>query len=112
LNKLNQGKSGNKVPGLGDVPIAGGLFRSVNNSNAERRLYVFVKANISRPDAKSSLNQLKEISKKNQVEFEKMEDKFQKHESFPGLKPESMEPLKVLEQGEPNTVDANLATIK
>jgi hypothetical protein len=59
---------------------------------------VFVKANISRPDALSSLNQLKKISRKNQAEFEKMEDKFQKHEDFPSIKPTPMEPLKVLEQ--------------
>lgn len=98
LNKLNQSKSGAKTPLLGDIPIAGGLFRSVTNSNEERRLYVFVKANISRPDALSSLKQLKEISRKNQAEFEKMENKFQEHEDFPSIKPTPMEPLKVLEQ--------------
>ncbi|MHB0945794.1 MAG: secretin N-terminal domain-containing protein [Sedimentisphaerales bacterium] len=98
LNKLNQSKSGGKTPLLGDIPVAGALFRKVDNSNKESRLYVFVKANISRPDALSSLNQLKAISKKNQTEFEKMEDKFQEHEDFPGVKPTPMEPLKVLEQ--------------
>jgi len=106
LNKLNQSKTGGKTPLLGDIPIAGGLFRNVNNSNEERRLYVFVKANISRPDALSSMNQLKAISKKNQIEFEKIEDKFQKHEDFPGIKPEIVEPLKVLEQ-DVNEVEIN-----
>lgn len=106
LNKLNQSKTGGKTPLLGDIPIAGSLFRNVNNSNEERRLYVFVKANISRPDATSSMNQLKAISKKNQIEFEKIEDKFQKHEDFPGIKPEVVEPLKVLEH-DVNEVDAN-----
>lgn len=107
LNKLDQAKGGKKVPLLGDVPVAGGLFRSVNNKNDERRLYVFVKANISRPDARAGLTQLKDLSRKNQIEFEKMEDKFQKHESFPGVKPEIVEPLKVLDR-DVNEADVNL----
>lgn len=105
LNKLNQTKSTGKTPLLGDIPLAGGLFRNVDNSNEERRLYVFVKANISRPDALSSLTQLKAISKKNQAEFEKMEEKFQKHQSFPGINDRIVEPAKVLEQDDANVVE-------
>jgi len=77
----------------------------VKNSNDERRLYVFVKANILRPDIERGLHQLKDISRKNQIEFEKSEDKFQRHEDFPGIKPELVEPLKILAQdtNEPDT---------
>jgi len=109
LNKLNQTKAGSKIPLLGDVPLAGGLFRSVNNSNDERRLYIFVKANILRPETGSGLRQLKDVSKANQIEFEKSEDKFQKHESFPGIKPEPIEPERVLAPigKEPEAMDAN-----
>ncbi|MFA5293099.1 MAG: secretin N-terminal domain-containing protein [Phycisphaerae bacterium] len=105
LNKLNQSKTGGKTPLFGDIPIAGGLFRKVKNSNDERRLYVFVKANILRPDIERGLHQLKDISRKNQIEFEKSEDKFQRHEDFPGIKPELVEPLKILAQdtNEPDT---------
>jgi len=105
LNKLNQAKGGGKTPLLGDIPVAGGLFRKVDNSNKESRLYVFVKANISRPDARSSLNQLKQISKKNQIEFERHEEKFQKHQSFPGIDDRIIEPAKILEQDDANTVE-------
>ncbi len=98
LNKLNQNKTGSKMPLLGDVPIVGGLFRTVNNDNVEHRLYIFVKANISRPEAVTGLRQLKNISRKNQVEFERLEDKFQKHEDFPGIKPEPIEPKHILDQ--------------
>jgi type II secretory pathway component GspD/PulD (secretin) len=105
LNKLNQTKTTGKTPLLGDIPLAGGLFRNVDNSNEERRLYVFVKANISRPDARSSLNQLKQISKKNQIEFERHEEKFQKHQSFPGIDDRIIEPAKILEQDDANTVE-------
>jgi len=98
LNKLNQSKSGTKVPVLGDIPVAGALFRSVDNSNTDRRLYIFVKANILRPDVAKGLKQLKDISKKSQVEFESYETRFQNHESFPGIKPDPVDPTHVLEQ--------------
>ncbi|MCD4831608.1 MAG: hypothetical protein K8R02_07370 [Anaerohalosphaeraceae bacterium] len=97
LTKLNQTKAGSKIPGLGDVPILGGLFRSVDNANDEKRLYIFVKANILRPDVEEGLEQLKDISRKNRATFEKYEDQFQKHESFPGVKPTPIEPLNVLD---------------
>ncbi len=98
LNKLKQSKGGTKVPLLGDIPIAGGLFRSVDNSKTDRRLYIFVKANILRPDIEIGLRQLKDISKKSQIEFERYETQFQEYESFPGIKPEPVDPINVLEQ--------------
>ena len=44
LLKLNQSKGGAKVPLLGDIPLIGGLFRSINNSDIQNKLYVFVKS--------------------------------------------------------------------
>ena len=98
LTKLNQTKTSNKVPLLGDIPIAGTLFRSTGNVDKGNKLYVFVKANILRPEQTLGLNELKHISKMNRDEFEKAESKFQQHEHFPGIKPEPLEPEKVLEQ--------------
>jgi len=44
LLKMNQVKGGSKVPILGDIPLIGGLFRSINNEDTQSKLYVFVKA--------------------------------------------------------------------
>ena len=82
---------------VGDVPILGGLFRSVDNSTDERRLYIFVKANILRPEGDSGVGQLLDISRKNRETFEKYEEDFQKHESFPGMKATVVEPERVLD---------------
>lgn len=97
LTKLNQTKTSNKVPLLGDIPIAGTLFRSMGNVDKGNKLYVFVKANILRPEQTLGLNQLKNISQTNRAEFEKAESEFQQHQDFPGLKPTPMEPERVLE---------------
>ena len=97
LTKLNQTKDGYKVPLLGDVPVVGALFRNVSNTDKANKLYVFVKANILRPEQTAGLRQLETISRANRAEFEKAEDKFQTKEDFPGLKPTPVEPEKVLE---------------
>jgi type II secretory pathway component GspD/PulD (secretin) len=98
LLKLNQTKGGKKVPIIGDIPLVGGLFRSTSNTDNESRLYVFVKANILRPDQTAAgLPELEGISQRNRVAFESFEDKFQKYPDWPGLKPKRMEPSKVLE---------------
>ena len=100
LTKLNQSKGGSKVPLLGDIPLAGALFRSVENSDTGSKLYIFVKANILRPDETvAGLAQLQQISETNRLAFEKDELKFQSHQSIPGIEPEPMEPEKVLEEG-------------
>jgi general secretion pathway protein D len=98
LLKLNQTKGGTKVPIIGDIPLVGGLFRSTSNTDNESRLYVFVKANILRPEETAAgLPELENISKRNRVAFEKFEDEFQKYKDWPGIKPKPMDPLKVLE---------------
>jgi type II secretory pathway component GspD/PulD (secretin) len=98
LTKLKQKKAGNKVPLLGDIPLVGGLFRTVENSDEANKLYIFVKANILRPDETAEgLVQLRQISEKNKAAFEEAEQMFQGREEWPGIKPEPMDPLHVLE---------------
>jgi len=97
--KLNQKKGGGKVPLLGDIPLLGGLFRSVDNSDVESKLYVFVKAEIIRPAATlaASMEDLKKISEVNRMAFEKHELEFQNYKNWPGVKSKQIDPEKVLD---------------
>jgi general secretion pathway protein D len=98
LEKLDQSKGGSKVPLLGDMPIVGGLFRSVANTDDQSRLYVFVKAHIIRPeDRLTGSSDIEVVSAKNRATFEKYEKQMQEYEDWPGIKPQPMDPLKVLE---------------
>lgn len=96
LTKLNQSKGGSKVPVLGDLPLLGGLFRSVANSDKANKLYIFVKANILRPDETTGMAQLKRISDESRAAFESAESKFQERADWPGFEAKPMEPRKVL----------------
>ncbi|MGD0786048.1 MAG: hypothetical protein ABR969_09570 [Sedimentisphaerales bacterium] len=98
LIKLNQSKGGNKVPGLGDVPIIGTLFRTYNKTQNDDKLYIFVKANIIRPEDAQGINQIKHISQKNRNEFERDEAAFQNYQEIPGIKPSPVDPNQVLSQ--------------
>lgn len=97
--KLNQNKGGTKVPLLGDIPLVGGLFRSIKNADTESKLYVFVKAEVIRPDlaAGHGLKDLTEISDKHRMAFERSEHEFQSYQDWPGIKSKPVEPAKVLE---------------
>jgi type II secretory pathway component GspD/PulD (secretin) len=97
--KLNQNKGGTKVPILGDIPLVGGLFRSVNNKDLQSKLYVFVKAEIIRPagTVAKGMQDLEAISERNRLAFEKYEQEFQSHQDWPGIKPKPVDPVKVLE---------------
>ncbi|UCC98315.1 MAG: hypothetical protein JSW66_00175 [Phycisphaerales bacterium] len=96
--KLNQSKSGTKIPLLGDLPLVGGLFRSIGNSDLQKKLYIFVKAEVLRPDETlAGVQDLERISERNRVAFEEFEDKFQKYEDWPGIEPKPVEPVKVLD---------------
>ena len=98
LLKLNQSKGGTKVPILGDIPLLGGLFRSTSNSDLQRHMYVFVKAEIIRPDDKEFVGgDLQRISDRNREAFEEHEIEFQDYRNWPGIKPRKMTPLKVLD---------------
>jgi type II secretory pathway component GspD/PulD (secretin) len=80
--KLNQTKGGDKVPILGDLPLVGGVFRSIANSDVQSKLYVFVRAEIIRPSEAlaGSHEDLERISKKDRAAFEKAEAEFQSHQ--------------------------------
>jgi len=96
--KLNQGKGGTKVPILGNLPLIGVLFRSVSNTDLQRRLYIFVKAEIIRPaeTLAQGLPDLERISDRNRLAFEKFEQEFQSYKNFPGIKARPVAPIKVL----------------
>jgi len=98
LLKLKQGKSSSKVPLLGDIPLVGGLFRSTSNSVDDSKLYVFVRANILRPEETlAGLPELERISERSRAAFEESEQKFQNHQDWPGIKPKPVDPVRVLD---------------
>jgi general secretion pathway protein D len=98
LVKLNQSKGGSKVPILGDIPLVGALFRSVDNSDIEKKLYVFLKANMVRPNEEAGLEDLQKVSDQQREAFEESEAEFQKHRDIPGIKSRPMQPVRVLEE--------------
>ncbi len=97
--KLNQSKGGSKVPILGDLPLVGGAFRSISNSDIQSRLYVFVRAEVIRPSEThgGAHEELLRISEQNRAAFEQRESEFQNHQSWPGLKPKPTDPDRVLD---------------
>jgi type II secretory pathway component GspD/PulD (secretin) len=99
LVRLNQNKGGTKAPILGDIPLIGGLFRSINNRDLQNKLYVFVKTEIIRPAgvATNGAEDLKALSERNRQAFEKHERQFQRYEDWPGIKSKPVEPAKVLD---------------
>jgi len=99
LLRLNQNKGGAKVPILGDVPLIGGLFRSINNRDLQSKLYIFVKTEIIRPAGvlTQGMEQLDAASERNRQAFERHEQEFQNYQSWPGVKSKPVEPVKVLE---------------
>jgi len=102
LEKITQIKGGTKVPLLGDIPIVGGLFRTISNKDEQSRLYVFVKANIIRPGEEiTEESDIVKSSQKNRATFEKYETEMQEYEDWPGIKPEPMDPMHILEADEP-----------
>ncbi|MHC4564603.1 MAG: secretin N-terminal domain-containing protein [Planctomycetota bacterium] len=99
LLKMNQVKGGSKIPILGDIPLIGGLFRSIDNEDTQSKLYVFVKAEIIRPAETEAqgMKDLERLSERDRLEFEKHEDEFQRYQNWPGIKPRPVDPPKVLD---------------
>jgi general secretion pathway protein D len=97
--RLNQTKSGSKVPILGDLPLVGGLFHSISNSDIQSKLYIFVRAEIIRPaeTGRQGARDIDVISQKSREAFEKHEQEFQNYQDWPGLKPKPIHPKNVLE---------------
>jgi type II secretory pathway component GspD/PulD (secretin) len=97
--KLNQSKGGSKVPILGDLPLIGGAFRSIDNSDVQSMLYIFVRAEIIRPSetVADGDEDLQRISDENREAFEQHEQEFQGYKSWPGVKAKPMSPDRVLD---------------
>ena len=95
--QLDQQKGGSKVPLLGDIPLIGGLFRSTGNTDNQSKLYIFVKANILRPSLPAGLPDLVRESDEHRAAFEKSEGGFQTYQDWPGVKPQPMDPVRVLD---------------
>lgn len=98
--KMNQTKGGSKVPILGDIPLVGGLFRNIHNSQVDENLYMFVKAEIIRPDETSrhGMKGLEDLSERNRQAYEKKELEFQRQEDWPGLRSQPISPVKALDE--------------
>jgi general secretion pathway protein D len=95
---LDQNKDNWKVPLLGDIPLVGGLFRKIDNSSRETKLYVFVKAHILRPNnTGTGFPDLETISQENRTGFEESENEFQHFREWPGIKGRPVSPPKVLD---------------
>jgi general secretion pathway protein D len=98
LVKLNQSKGGSKVPLLGDLPLIGAAFRTVSDKDLERKLYIFVKAEIIRPGSQAmAKGDMERISDRNRNAFERDERAFQDYNDLPGTKPQPMDPIRVLD---------------
>lgn len=102
IESVTQNKSVTKVPILGDIPIIGGLFRGVEDTDLQSRLYVFVKATILRPsDDLTGISDIERVSRKKREAFERDEAKFQGLEGvLPGVKPKPLAPERILEDDE------------
>ncbi len=103
LETINQSKTHSKVPLIGDLPLVGGLFRGVDNTDKEGKLYIFVKANIIRPGDRGGMDDMRRLSGRNRRAFEEEERRFQRTEDWPGIKPKPMRPDQVLEEDEVTT---------
>ncbi len=101
IETMTQTKGATKIPLLGDIPLIGILFRGVDESDKQSRLYVFVKGNIVRPgDELTGDSDVEKISRKKRDAFERDEKMFEGLESIPGIKPGKIDPEKILEDDE------------
>ncbi|MBX3377513.1 MAG: hypothetical protein KF678_10985 [Phycisphaeraceae bacterium] len=57
-----EGKATTQVPGLGQIPIIGELFKNRSNTNSRNRFYVFIRANILRHGSFEDLKYLSEVA--------------------------------------------------
>jgi type II secretory pathway component GspD/PulD (secretin) len=60
IYEINNSNTVTKVPGLGDIPGIGALFRTTSRSNTKAELLIFVTPRIlSRPCSKASMRLIK-----------------------------------------------------
>ena len=95
--KMNQSKGGSGIPILMDIPLLGGLFRGASNSDIQKKLYIFVRAEILRADDAVAARDMERISQRNREAFEEAELEFQNKQDWPGIKPKPVAPAKILE---------------
>jgi len=101
IETVTQNKTNTKIPILGDIPLVGLLFRGINQTDNQSKLYIFVKANIVKPgDELTGMSDIERISQKKRRAFEEDESRFQGLDALPGFKPNPMYPGKVLEDDE------------
>jgi general secretion pathway protein D len=101
IETLDQSKTNQKVPILGDIPLIGLLFRGINQTDSQDKLYIFVKANIIKAgDELTGMSDIERISLKKRQKFEQDESHFQGLDSIPGIKPTPIHPKKILEDDE------------
>ena len=102
IESITQSKTIRKVPLLGDLPIIGVLFRGIDETDVQSKLYVFVKATIIRPGEElTGVSDIEVLSRKKREAFEEDEVKFQKLEGvIPGVTPPPLDPIKILEDDE------------
>jgi len=74
-------------------------FRGQSKKDIQNKLYIFVRAEIIRPEETLAAMQknLQRISDKNRKAFEEHEKEFQDYQSWPGVKPQPTMPNKVLD---------------
>ncbi|MCF7973366.1 MAG: hypothetical protein K9N55_06095 [Phycisphaerae bacterium] len=97
--RLNQTKAGKKVPILGDLPLIGLLFRGASNKDIQNKLYIFVRAEVIRPEEtlQAAQGALNRMSDQNRDAFEQHEKDFQDYETLPGTRHERLDPENVLD---------------
>jgi len=97
--RLNQTKAGKKVPILGDLPLIGMLFRGASNKDIQNKLYIFVRAEIIRPEEtlKAGQDALERMSDQDRAAFEQHEKDFQDYKTLPMKRNERLDPENVLE---------------
>jgi type II secretory pathway component GspD/PulD (secretin) len=97
VEKVEHGRGGKKIPLLGDLPFIGFVFREVSESGTQNKLYIFVKAHILRPGGDLALADLKDVSRRNRETFESLEREMAEYETWPGMKPAPLDPVRILE---------------
>jgi len=101
IETMTQTKGVTKIPLFGDIPLIGALFRGIDETDVQSRLYVFVKANVIQPgDDLTGTSDIEVISQKKRDAFERDETNFQGLEAVPGIKPGKIQPEKILEDDE------------
>jgi len=87
LTTENNGTTVNKVPLLGDIPLAGALFRNITHSTTKTVLYAFVKANIVRSSREGAANfeDLDALSEKHRRRLRRLEKGYQDLPVIPGV---------------------------